>query len=192
MRSPTRTHTQSPNNPPTHTTAIMNQTHTSLDPSTPLPKITRQKDPLKLSTLLKKKNNNNTPFVSGTSVSVFLRLRLPPCRGHPSRGHPSRSFSVSAFLRVGDIRLGDIRLGLSPSPPSSVSGTSVSGTSVSGASVSGTSVFETAKAKTNGTDGYPGDGKTWRRRVHPSQLSISGASACAFRLCHPSPAIQLK
>ena len=74
----------------------------------------------------------------------------------------------------------------------SLSGTSLSGTSVSGASVSGTSVFGTAKAKTNGTDGYPRDGKTWRRRVHPSQLSVSGASACAFRLCHPSPAIQLK
>ena len=74
----------------------------------------------------------------------------------------------------------------------SLSGTSVSGASVSGASVSGTSVFGTAKAKTNGTDGYPRDGKTWRRRVHPSQLSVSGASACAFRLCHPSPAIQLK
>ena len=74
----------------------------------------------------------------------------------------------------------------------SLSGTSVSGASVSGASVSRTSVFGTAKAKTNGTDGYPRDGKTWRRRVHPSQLSVSGASACAFRLCHPSPAIQLK
>ena len=74
----------------------------------------------------------------------------------------------------------------------SVSGTSVSGASVSGESLSGTSVFGTAKAKTNGTDGYPRDGKTWRRRVHPSQLSVSGASACAFRLCHPSPAIQLK
>ena len=40
--------------------------------------------------MLKKNNNNNTPFVSGTSVSVFLRLRLPPSRGHPSRRHPSR------------------------------------------------------------------------------------------------------
>ena len=31
-----------------------------------------------------------TPAVSGTSVSVFLRLGLPPSRGHPSQGHPSR------------------------------------------------------------------------------------------------------
>ena len=58
------------------------------------------------------------------------------------------------------VRLGDICLGLSPSPPSSVSGTSVSGASVSTPSVSGTSVFETAKVKTNGTDGYSRDGKT--------------------------------
>ena len=64
-------------------------------------------DPLKLSTMLQK-NNNNTPSVSGTSVSsvsAFLRLGdirlghirlrgirlgLPPSRVHPSRGHPSR------------------------------------------------------------------------------------------------------
>ena len=123
-----------------------------------------------------KKNKNNTPFVSGTFVSVFLPLRLPPSQrhpsqGHPSQGHPSRPSSVSA---------------------PSVSRTSVSGESVSGASVSGTSVFETAKAKTNDTDGYPRDGKTWRRRAHLSQLSVSGASACAFRLCHPSPVIQLQ
>ena len=64
-------------------------------------------DPLKLSTMLQK-NNNNTPSVSGTSVSsvsAFLRLGdirlghirlrgirlgLPPSQGHPSRPHPSR------------------------------------------------------------------------------------------------------
>ena len=64
-------------------------------------------DPLKLSKMLQK-NNNNTPSVSGTSVSsvsAFLRLGdirldnirlrgirlgLPPSRVHPSRGHPSR------------------------------------------------------------------------------------------------------
>ena len=69
-------------------------------------------DPLKLSTMLQK-NNNNTPSVSGTSVSsvsaflrlgdirlghirlgdirlMGIRLGLPPSRVHPSRGHPSR------------------------------------------------------------------------------------------------------
>ena len=88
-------------------------------------------DPLKLSTMLQK-NNNNTPSVSGTSVSsvsAFLRLGdirlrhirlsgirlgLPPSRGHPSRPHPSLDIRLG-HIRLGDIRLMGIRLGLPPS-----------------------------------------------------------------------------
>ena len=44
----------------------------------------------------------------------------------------------------------------------------LSPSSDSGPSVSGPSAFETAKAKTDGTGGYPQDGKALRRRAHPS------------------------
>ena len=81
------------------------------------------------------KNNNNTPSVSGTSVSVFLPLRLPPSRGHPSQGHPSRLHPSRRHPSRGHPSQGH------PSRPSSVSGTSVSATSVSGTSVSVASVL---------------------------------------------------
>ena len=167
IRSSTHTHTHPRNHPPTHTTAMIKDNETLRS--------------TKALHSVEKEHQQHT---------------------FPSRGRPSRCSSVSAFLclgairlrdirlgaiRLGDIRLGGIRLGFPQSRghPSRLS-------SVSGASVSGASVFETTKVQTNGTDGYPGDGKTWRRRVHPFQLSVSGASASTFRLCHPSPAIQLK
>ena len=108
-------------------------------------------DPLKLSTMLQK-NNNNTPSVSGTSVSsvsAFLRLGvirlghirlrgirlgLPQSRGHPSRPHQSRGHPSRPHPSRGHPSQGH------PSRPSSVSGTSVSGASVSAPSISGTSV----------------------------------------------------
>ena len=68
-------------------------------------------DPLKLSTMLQK-NNNNTPSVSGTSVSsvsAFLRL------GDIRLGHIRLGDIRLGHIRLGDIRLRGIRLGLPPS-----------------------------------------------------------------------------
>ena len=68
-------------------------------------------DPLKLSTMLQK-NNNNTPSVSGTSVSsvsAFLRL------GDIRLGHIRLGDIRLGHIRLGDIRLMGIRLGLPPS-----------------------------------------------------------------------------
>ena len=150
----------------------MNQTHTSLDLYTAFKANQRLTPTKSLPQCLKK-----TPSVSGTAISVFLRLRLPPSQGHPSQGHPSRLHPSqghpSRLHQSQGIRLSSIRLrghpsqGASVSVPS-VSGASLSRASVSGASVSGTSVSETVTAPTNDTNGYPSVRKTLRRRAHPS------------------------
>ena len=62
--------------------------HTWLDPYTPLKDNQTVRSTKAFHNV--KKNNNNTPSVSGTFVSVFLPLCRPPSQGHPSRRHPSR------------------------------------------------------------------------------------------------------
>ena len=88
-----------------HTTVNINQTHTSLDPYTPLKdnqtvrstqafhnveKEEEQQHTFRLGDIRLGLSPSPPSSVSGTSVSVFFRLRLPPSRGHPSQGHPSR------------------------------------------------------------------------------------------------------
>ena len=141
-------------------------------------------DPLKLSTMLQK-NNNNTPSVSGTSVSsvsAFLRLGdirlghirlrgirlgLPPSRGHPSRPHPSRGHPSRPHPSRGHPSQGH------PSRPSSVSGTSVSGASVSAPSISGTSRLRDCEGQDE-----------WHRRIFPrwKDMKTEGPSLSAFHL----------
>ena len=120
-------HTQPPPPHPTHTNAVINKIHTSLDPYTPIEDnqiVTATKG---LQTVSKTHLQRRENLSRSSSVSAFLRLsaiRLDAIRrGHPSRGHPS--------------------------------GSSISGASVSGASVSGTSVFETGKDKTNAQTDVP-------------------------------------
>ena len=126
-------------------------THTSLDPYTHHSKLISNTDPLKPSTMFKKK----TPSVSGTSISVFLRLRFPPSRGHPSQGHPSRLHPSWVNPSQGHpSRLHPSQGHPSQSAAPSVSGASVSVPSVSGASVSGTSLSETVTASTNDTNDH--------------------------------------
>ena len=174
-------HTHPPNDPPspTHAIAIITHTDTSLHYiNTPLKAnrtVTRTKACQNLS--IKQTNKNKR-----TSRLGDLRLGLPPSQGHPSRRHPSQGSSVSAtsvlrairlgssvsgssvsgdirlrIIRLGDIRLRAIRLGVIRLTVIRL-----------GAIRLGTSVFETAKAKTDGTGGYPQDGKALRRRAHPS------------------------
>ena len=86
--SSTRTHTHPPNDPPspTHATAIITHTDTSLHYiNTPL-KANQTVTPTKaLHNLSIKQTNKN----KRTSSLGDLRLGLPPSRGPPSQGHPS-------------------------------------------------------------------------------------------------------
>ena len=90
-------------------TAIINQTHTSLDPYRPLRSSSDSNTHSSLvSTIFKNNNNNNTPSVSGTSDSLFLLFGLLPSRGHPSRRHPSQEHP-SQGIRLGGRRSSRLR-----------------------------------------------------------------------------------
>ena len=70
-----------------HTTVNINQTHTSLDPYTPLKDNQTVRSTQAFHNVAKEQQQQQTFRVGDICL---LRLRLPPSRGHPSQGHPSR------------------------------------------------------------------------------------------------------
>ena len=138
---------------------------------------------LKPSPLIRRNSERGGMYTFRASFSGTFLQTLPelvtPLKGNsfisaqmsiPRRQQPTKGLGIYICVKTNGLHQGHpssfaLVIILSPS---SVSGSSVSGSSISGPSVSGTSVFETAKAKTDGTGGYPQDGKALRRRAHPS------------------------
>ena len=177
IHSSTRTHTHqrnyAPLPPPPHTTAIINQTHRSLDPYIRL----KDNQTVTSTQALLPQSSKTTTLITHFRLGD-IRLGLSPSRpssdaGTSASGTSVSAPSVSAPSGSGISVSGCVRLG-----------GSVSKASVSAPSVSGTSVSETATTQMNGKEGpFVLDLRLREIRLClQSVQSVSETSLSVFRL----------